>query len=497
MKFYDIAEVKLQSWKWWDWCSAARKEKYVSHWWPAWWDWWKWWDVIIKASKDINTLLYYKYKRLFKAESWENWKTSDKYWANWNDLVLEVPIWTVIKDKEKWSVMYQFLEDNETFQVLKWWKWGLWNIHFKTSTRQFPNFALMWEPWDSLDVVLELQILWDVALVWIPSVWKSTLINCLTNVKAKVAEYHFTTIIPNLWIVKDNDFSFSVVDVPWLVEWSYMWKWLWTDFLRHILKAKIFLFVMDISRDVWWLDDFLKLLNEINEYIKLRYQWTYEFWYYIENIIITYSLEDWFLYVNYSANDTDNIILKKVIRVLFNKFDYINQDSELFSELLSIFNLKLEKIFTKPQQLNLIDNIICTSWVSYYWIDNLTKNLWESLRSISSIDFIKYDIVDYEKWSENYINNITDIESSFLLEMWYVQSDDDIFEVWEILNSDISYYVFTLPWWNAEAENRFWSTLTKKWLISFLESHWIMRWDILKIKSLYRWVDDKYIRYMY
>jgi GTP-binding protein len=146
MQFYDEVSITIESWKWWDWIASWRRESWIPFWWPSWWDWWDWGSVFFVASKDENTLIDYKFKKHFKAKPWEPWRTKDQYGAHWENLELVVPIWTMIKDKESWKLIAQLEKDNEKIEILKWWEGWYWNIHFKDSVNQYPNFYLLWEP---------------------------------------------------------------------------------------------------------------------------------------------------------------------------------------------------------------------------------------------------------------------------------------------------------------------------------------------------------------
>ena len=252
MQFYDEVEISIESWKWWNGLASGRRESWIPYWWPNGWDGGNGGSIIFQASKDESTLLDYKYKKIFKAKNWEDWRTKDQYWANAPDLTLIVPVETMVKHAETGKVLYHFTQDWETWKALAWGIGGKWNIHFKDAVNQYPNFFLLWEPGQKLNLILELQLLGDVGLIWNPSVGKSSLINCAASTKAKVADYPFTTLVPNLWSVSVGDFKFNMVDIPGLIEWAAEGKWLWNDFLRHVLKARIFAMVMDMSRyDEW------------------------------------------------------------------------------------------------------------------------------------------------------------------------------------------------------------------------------------------------------
>jgi GTP-binding protein len=158
--------------------------------------------------------LAYKYNKHIKAPNGEMGMSRDRYGKDGQDVVLEVPVGTIVKDAHTKKLIFQCLEDGQQCVLCRGGKGGTGNMHFANSTRQYPNFALQGEPAEIMDVELELQLLGDCALIGTPSVGKSTIINMVSNVKAKVADYPFTTLVPNLGTVVVNDYSFIIVDIP-------------------------------------------------------------------------------------------------------------------------------------------------------------------------------------------------------------------------------------------------------------------------------------------
>jgi len=260
--FIDSITLELRAWKWWDWIISWRREKYIPNWWPWWWDGWHWWHVYIQTSNNINTLSKYRHKKVLCAKNWENWMPQNKHWANWEDLVLEVPVWTIVKEVDTWKVIADLSENNIKFLLLKWWRWWFWNSHFTSSTRQAPNFAEFWDIWESIKVSLELKLVADIWIIWMPSAWKSSLISKITNVKPKIWDYPFTTLIPNLWVLEHKWKSLVLEDVPWLIPWASKWKWLWINFLKHIERTNVLLHLLDLYR----------LDNIFSDYENIRYE---------------------------------------------------------------------------------------------------------------------------------------------------------------------------------------------------------------------------------
>ena len=131
---------------------------------------------------------------------------------------------------------------------MKWWKWGFWNSHFCSSTRQAPAFAELWDEAQERNISLELKLVADIWIIWVPSAWKSSLISVITNVKPKIWDYPFTTLVPNLWVLEHKWKNLVLEDVPWLIPWAHEWKWLWINFLKHIERTWVLLHLLDLYK---------------------------------------------------------------------------------------------------------------------------------------------------------------------------------------------------------------------------------------------------------
>ena len=246
--FIDEVKLKLISGKWWDGIVSWRREKYIPKWWPWWWDWGKWWDVYIETDSNLNTLSDYRHKKVIKADSWESWWTNQMHWSDAQDLILRVPVWSIVKDADTWEVIADLDEENLRLLILKWWKWGFWNSHFCSSTRQAPAFAELWDEAQEKNISLELKLVADIWIIWVPSAWKSSLISVITNVKPKIWDYPFTTLVPNLWVLEHKWKNLVLEDVPWLIPWAHEWKWLWINFLKHIERTWVLLHLLDLYK---------------------------------------------------------------------------------------------------------------------------------------------------------------------------------------------------------------------------------------------------------
>ena len=496
MQFYDEVKISIESGKWWDGIASGRRESWVPFWWPNGWDWGNWGDIYFVASKDENTLIDYKYKKIFKAKAGEPGRTKDQYWAHWANLELVVPVWTMIKDAETGRLLAQMEHDGQKLRILAWGEWGKGNIHFKDSVNQYPNFYILWEPGHKREIVLELQLLADVGLIWTPSVGKSSLINCMADVKAKVAEYPFTTLVPNLASVSVGNFRFNVIDIPGLIEGASDGKGLWNAFLRHVLKSRVFAFVADLGRFEAGMRETIQLIDEIMLYLKQKFADE------DEELNFIFREENWLICFEVEKND--EVIISKRLLFVLNKWDLIN-DEEVLKEYKAVFydniNIFLKERRLAQLSLSLLEkNTFTTSTGTLYGIDNLLRKFAELLQKTESID-VELDTYQSEEDTqdeENYdlITEITEEEKPHLIEEWYIEELESRFaKVWYIQNREICKMVFTLPWGNDEAENYFWQLMQNKGFIELLEDEGMMKGDILRIRSFYEGVDDKYILY--
>ena len=490
MQFYDEVSIEISSGRWGNWISSGRREAKMAFGWPDGWDGGNWWDLIFYASKNENTLLPYKYKKIFKAQNWEDGRTKDQYGANWEHLKLIVPVGTLIKDKNG-NILWHLIKDGEIWTALKWGEGWKWNIHFKDSVNQFPTFAILGEPWHKKEIVLELQLLADVALIWSPSVGKSSLINSISHTKAKVADYPFTTIVPNLWSIKVGSYHFNMIDIPWLIKWAAEGKWLGNAFLRHILKARIFCFVADLGRLDQWLNEIPDLFDEIIKYIHTKIDEDVEIKIYKENKDIIMEVKQ----------DGELILNKKIIFAM-NKYDLINDDEIIWEykrEFLKNLNKFLKKRLSFEIDKDCFDhNCFVVSAATHFGLEDWKNNMLNLLQTtdLEENAFHSDEKIEFKKWEIKMIQDITNKEKNKLLEKWYIDEINSKFsKVWEINNPEVSKMVFTLMWWNHEAEIWFWKTMSERWFISEFEKNWIRKGDVLKIKSYYETEDDKYIMY--
>ena len=267
--FIDKAEIFIKAGNGGNGAVAFRREIYVPAGGPAGGDGGNGGNIIFRADANLRTLMDFKYKKSYQAPSGEDGKGSNMYGKSGENLVLKVPIGTIIRDKESGLVLADLKENGEEAIVAKGGRGGRGNTHFKTSTRQAPNFAKAGTEGQERTVILELKLIADVGLIGFPNVGKSTFLSIVTKANPKIANYHFTTLTPNLGVVKlKNGTGFVIADIPGIIEGAHSGVGLGHDFLRHIERTRILLHVVDISgiegRNPH--EDFLKINEELHLY---------------------------------------------------------------------------------------------------------------------------------------------------------------------------------------------------------------------------------------
>jgi GTP-binding protein len=409
--FIDEVEIKVTSWRWGDGIVSWRREKYIPKWWPRWWDGWKWWDVYIQTTTNINTLSEYRHKKVLKAQNWESWWTNTRHWSNWEDLILKVPVWTIIKDKNTWEILADLSKNNQKLLVARWGRWGYGNAHFVSSTRQAPGFAELWDWSEEKDLRLELKLVADIGIIWVPSAWKSTFIGNVTNVKPKIWDYPFTTLTPNLWVLDYKGKSIVLEDVPGLIPWASEGKGLGIEFLKHIERTGVLLHLLDLYR----------LDQVFEDYENIRY----ELW----------------------AFSPD--LAKKEEVVVFSKADLL--DKEMKDYIVSEFKTKYSN-----------KEVFVISSATWEWVPELVDFLIDSYAdSDEKIMEQQENIPEVEELIVFDLKENTDpkkIDVEYLWEMKFRAS-------WERLEQIIRMTDFD----NTEALMRVYDVMEKMWVIKIVE----------------------------
>ena len=267
--FIDKAKVFVKSGNGGDGCIHFRREKYVPLGGPDGGDGGRGGDIIFVVDTGLTTLLDFKYKKKFIAEDGGRGEGSKCYGKDAENMYIRVPMGTVVKDFETGKIIADLSHKDDTYVIAKGGKGGKGNCKFCTPTRQAPNFAEPGMPGEERTITLELKLLADVGLVGFPNVGKSTFLSTVTAAKPKIANYHFTTLKPNLGVVKAEGInSYVMADIPGIIEGASEGVGLGLEFLRHIERTRILIHVVDISgiegRDPF--EDFVKINEELKKY---------------------------------------------------------------------------------------------------------------------------------------------------------------------------------------------------------------------------------------
>lgn len=246
--FTDYAKIYAGAGKGGNGAVSFRREKYIAAGGPDGGDGGKGGDIYFEVDPDTNTLIDFRYKKKFKAENGNNGEGARKFGKSGEDLYIKVPIGTIVKDAKTGEILADMAEKGQKTLVLKGGRGGKGNTHFATSTRQAPRFSQGGEEGEEKELILELKLLADVGLIGFPSVGKSTILSVVTAATPKIADYHFTTLEPNLGVVKpEYGDSFVMADIPGLIEGASEGTGLGIQFLRHIERTRLLLHVIDVS----------------------------------------------------------------------------------------------------------------------------------------------------------------------------------------------------------------------------------------------------------
>lgn len=245
--FVDKAKIYIKSGNGGNGCTSFYTEKYVPDGGPDGGDGGKGGDVIFTVDERLNSLTDFRYEQHFRAANGENGSSRFCHGKNAPDLIVKVPRGTIIRDAETGKIIADMYEEDATVTVLKGGFGGKGNARFKSSRRKAPRFSQTGEVTDEHAVTLELKSIADVGLVGYPNVGKSTLLSVISSAKPKIANYHFTTLSPNLGVVQRYDSSFVVADIPGLIEGAGDGVGLGTEFLRHVDRTRLIVHVVDIS----------------------------------------------------------------------------------------------------------------------------------------------------------------------------------------------------------------------------------------------------------
>lgn len=328
--FIDYAQIEVIAGDGGDGAVTFRREKYVPKGGPSGGNGGKGGDIIIQTDSNLSTLLDFKYKRIYKAGKGAPGGSSLKDGKNGEDVIIKLPPGTIIKDSSTNKTLYDLGENDQRIILAKGGKGGKGNSNFATPTRRTPRFAEPGKPAESLKVILELKLIADIGLVGFPNAGKSTLISTISAARPKIADYPFTTLEPNLGIVKYKDYqSFTVADIPGIIEGAHEGKGLGIKFLRHIERTRVLLFLIDITSDDYQ-RDFDILFNELKNYSK--------------------------------------VLVKKKMILSLSKADLIGE-----TEIKKLLKIKIKKVKSP---------LIIFSSATKYGLDELKDRLWTEIRNL-------------------------------------------------------------------------------------------------------------------
>lgn len=268
--FYDYAKIYVKAGDGGNGVVSFRREKYVPAGGPNGGDGGRGGDVILVADAGLRTLVDFKYKRHYKAERGEHGQGKNMHGKDGEDLIIKVPVGTIVRNAETGEVLSDIVRPGQQVVIAKGGRGGRGNARFMSNQNKAPRLAEKGEPGEELWITLELKLLADVGLVGLPNAGKSTLISRISAARPKIADYPFTTTIPNLGVVQIADQSFVVADIPGLIEGAHTGAGLGHDFLKHIERTRLIIHVVDVGnvyqRDPY--QDFLAINRELELYNK-------------------------------------------------------------------------------------------------------------------------------------------------------------------------------------------------------------------------------------
>ena len=304
MKFLDQAKIYIKAGDGGAGSASFRREKYIEFGGPDGGDGGNGGSIILESEGNLNTLIDFRYRQHFKAETGKSGSKKNKTGAGGKDLILKVPVGTQIYEEDNNTLIYDLTKNKERFVVATGGKGGLGNTRFKSSTNRTPRKKTNGKKGEEFWIWLQLKVIADVGIIGLPNAGKSSFLSKCTRAKPKIANYPFTTINPNLGVLNINHKEIVLADIPGLIEGSHKGIGLGDKFLRHIERCKTLIHLIDISeKDI--LGNYLKIKNELSKY--------------------------------------DKKILKKTEIIIFNKLDLIDMDS--ITKKLENFRKKIKKNF--------------------------------------------------------------------------------------------------------------------------------------------------------
>lgn len=276
MKFIDEATIQAIAGKGGDGAASFRREKYIPRGGPDGGDGGRGGSIYAIADRNINTLIDYRYARIHRARNGQNGQGSDRYGKSADDIVLRVPVGTLVRDINTNEIVADLVYHDQKVMLAKGGEGGIGNLHFKSSTNRAPRQFTFGEPGQEFELKLELKVLADVGLLGMPNAGKSTLIRAVSAARPKVADYPFTTLQPNLGMVRvDQNRSFVMADIPGLIEGAAEGVGLGHRFLKHLTRTRLLLHVIDMApldESIDPVHEAKALVKELQKYDESLYQ---------------------------------------------------------------------------------------------------------------------------------------------------------------------------------------------------------------------------------
>ena len=276
MKFIDEAAIEVYAGKGGDGVASFRREKFIPKGGPDGGDGGRGGSIYAVADRNINTLIDYRYAHIFRAKKGQNGRGSDCYGKGADDIILRMPVGTVITDRATGNLIVDMASNQQKVLLVKGGSGGLGNLHFKSSTNRAPRQFTQGEPGQEFELKLELKVLADVGLLGLPNAGKSTLIRAVSAARPKVADYPFTTLKPNLGVVRvDQNRSFVMADIPGLIEGAAEGAGLGHRFLKHLTRTRLILHMVDmvpLDENIDPVQEAKALVAELSKYDETLYQ---------------------------------------------------------------------------------------------------------------------------------------------------------------------------------------------------------------------------------
>ena len=378
----DKARIRIISGKGGNGCVSFRREPFVPEGGPDGGDGGKGGDVIIRASRNLTTLMDFKYNKKYKAENGQDGMRKKCFGKNGEDLIIDVPVGTMVTDEETGLLMADLVHNGQSFVAAKGGKGGKGNVHYKSSVRQAPDFAEAGDFAKERYVILELKMIADVGLVGFPNVGKSSLLSVSTNARPKIENYHFTTLEPNLGVVRISDTEFLMADIAGIIEGAHEGLGLGLEFLKHIERARVLIHVVDVSgsegRDPK--EDFDTIMKELGDYSPK--------------------------------------MLKKPMIVCANKMDLISEDDEIYTEFKAYVEAKGYDVYPVSAPIN--QGVSELLYAALNKLNEVRENEDDSLYDdVEWFDFEKddvdkdYRVVNVEKDGDTFVLTGTQLHKIF------------------------------------------------------------------------------------